>query len=265
MKTDFEILIAMLILSRAITSIKFTHRHTLLNPQLKSLSKDMTQAYRLAYHKVSEYHESDNTGLGKKFIYLYGVFVTLSNTTPTIAEEDGLLSIMGDSEVHWDQISKVLHIGFSKNRGLELFEEKRKLCYLGLGMIMAVGSNPQFVPRKSQAVLHQLLDRIFEYAETIPFNRTSIMNELEMRRYAAICSIYRMLELIKQAATLTRDGGGRKAPHVEHVECYSNRPDHDSVSAVGNMTDVLWIRAALNCTVYKDFERAYRKFEERKT
>lgn len=264
MKTDFELLFTLLIVLRAISGIRLTKRHTVIQPQFKALKADILHGCNLAYYKSTQYLEDDNV-LGKKFFYLFAAFNHLhSAAVPNV--DDGTLGFIRDSDSVWMSLSRILHAGFSKNDGMDIFERKRKLCFLALEILMGVGYNPTLVPKKANSILDQLLERSFTYGlEELDFENPGRLNDLDHYRYDVVCAIYRSIGLIYQMATLSREGKGRKTPHESHIDWYGNKPNRMEVSAIGHMVDVLWARSLLNIEYHKPFTQPFLNRTDKKT
>lgn len=264
MKTDFEILLTLLMLIKVVTTLRLTPSNTVAQVQHSVLLEDIKVAYQLAHYKVAEYNEVDNT-LGKKFFYLFYVLTMIPIRHKHAGKKKGVYEVIDAPDDYWLLASQILHAGFNKNGGLELFQEKRKLCHMALEIVMATGASPAIVPKKSLYVMEKLLERVFEYGVDQNFHEQPELSQLDEYRYDALSSIYRLVDLTKQMGAMSKEGKKRGVVSTDHIAWVKSSPKLDTVSAMGHANDVQLAHFLLETKLHEPFAKSHMKNGQKKT
>lgn len=258
MKTDFEILLTLLILIKVATTLRLTPKNSVSNAQHNALLGDIINTYRLAHYKMSGYYESNNV-LGKKFFHIFYVLTLLPVRHKNAVMRKGVYELIELPDEYWKLASQILHSGFSKNDGLELFKQKRKLCHAALEMVMGTGCATHIATKKNIYIVETLLQRTIDFGVSEEYHLQENLSELDGYRYDAISSIYRLVDFIKQMGTMEVEGKKRNVISKEHIAWVKDKPNLQSVSAIGHINDVQIAHFLLDTKIHEPFIKSYMK------
>ena len=259
MKTDLEILVLGLMLLRILTSLRLTKRTTVNEAQIQALNADAHALYMLAYLRVEEHNVSEKKNkFGSHFFFLYMVLTRIPyRLRNNVQEVPGLYCALLQSNEFWKTNGIFIFTGINKNKGMELLEEKRITTYRVLSLLLAMSHKPKDLNVKNaEAHIDKLMTQVFNYAtgEHLELSQHDIAKAL---RTNAINSIYRMVDLIKQAATHT-NAKGKNVLDDDNIAYIIQRPNYEDVTAVGHIMDVRLAKHLAQTEIHRVYDKQYK-------
>lgn len=258
MKTDLEILVLGLMLFKIITSLRLTRQTTVDSVRIDALIMDAKAMYMLAYLRSEEHNVSDKKSVfGGKFFYLYMFFTRLPFVLNNPERINGLYCAINNSTDFWKHNGVFIFTGFNKQDGMTLLESKRITTYRILSLVIAMSHAPKGLNIKNaEKHLDKLMTSVFTYATTehLDLEDTSIPKLL---RADAIKSIYRMVDLIKQISCKA-NSNGKVILNDDNIAHVMDRPNYDSVTALGHNMEVVLARSIANTEIHRVFDKQYK-------
>ena len=257
MKTDIEILILGLTLLRVLTSLRLTENHTISASQQKKLESDIAALYNLACLRADEY-ATKNVKLGKIFFFLYLTMTRFPFRLRTPQLDRGLMCFVPDSNALWKDVSVYLHSRLTDTGVLDALEEKRPTCYQSLCTTLVVAANPRDANLpKGVKSMERLIKSVFSYAA----EKHDMKDEGEHAylRTRSLCSLYRMIDLVKQMGTKVSKTGKSSILDTDNIAFVLDRPDYSSITALGHIMDVKLAHHLIETTDHRVFDSKYSK------